>query len=140
MDDAIGCFSLIVAVIFAAWVFDLNYFSDEVTQYSLKCSVPFNNEGECDGDLKTFHKFNFRILDERQEVIWWNPEKVEESGIGKNKDCRIIDRKNWQCEGIQIVDGIFPPPPINLKVKYVSKFAWWKQKIKQWLAGEGNSK
>jgi len=132
MDDQAGCFSLIVIVILAAWVFNLNYFSDEITAYSLECSVPFNNEGECDGDLKTFSKFNFRILDERQEVLHWFPGTIEGAGIEKHKDCRIIDRKNWQCGELRMVDGIITPP-IHFTIKHVSKFAWWKQKVEQWL-------
>jgi len=131
-DDAIGCFSLIVIAIFAAWVFNLNYFSDEITTYSLECSVSFNNEGKCDGDLKTSLKFNYRILDERQEVLQWFPGTIGEAGIEKHKDCRIIDRKNWQCEDIRMVDGIITPP-IYFTSKHVSKYDWWIQKVKQWL-------
>jgi len=138
-DDAIGCLLVIVvivAVILAAWAFDLNnYFSDEITAYSLDCSVPFNNEGKCDGNLKTSRKVNFRILDVRQEVIWWYPEMGKETGLGKYKDCVIMDRKNWQCEDIGMVDGLLITSGNwgLWGLKPVSKFAWWKQKVEQWL-------
>jgi len=125
-----------VAVILAAWAFDLNnYFSDEITLYRLECSVPFNNEGECDGDLKTSVKINYRIVDEKQEVIYWYPETVETVGLGKYEDCIIIDRKNWQCGDMRMVDGLLITSGNwgLWGLKHVSKFAWWKQKVEQWL-------
>jgi hypothetical protein len=138
-DDPLGCLlvtvAVILAAIFTAWAFDLNnYFSDEITAYRLECSVPFNNKGQCDGDLTTVLKLTFRILDERQEIIYWHQAELDMAigSINKFEDCMIIDRKNWQCKDWRMVDGIITTN-IYRQIKHVSKFAWWKQKVEKWL-------
>jgi len=138
-DDGAGFIGFFLVVAFLIWVFDWSPFSDEVTSYSLECSTQFDENGECTGAVNVSTIVNYRVLDERQEVLYWYPDGiygVKISDLFKLNNCLIINRKNWECKNVndndqsitKMIDGIQAPRIVNQK-KYVSKFKWWKEKL-----------
>lgn len=118
-------------------LFDWGFLKGEITEYPVQCEhvVSLN---QCKSPQFTLNKTTYKILSNRQEVIYWSevtktPDKLS--------NCAVINRKNWSCEykdksaKLGFTDGKYwsitnpeMATPVGLdydsKIYYVSRFQW----------------
>lgn len=88
-------FIILILIIISIYKF-LNigaFFSSEITEYSIICKEkPILNK--CDNPKYTLSKTNYKVIPNRQEVVYW----VEDFSPERLTKCAIRNKKNWSCK------------------------------------------
>jgi len=121
----------------AAWAFDWALFSDEITLYPARCADSNTPFDECKNVI-TLNRSTYKLNRQRAEAIYWY-ETSWGDDLKKLVDCKIRNRKNWNCSfpdgsGKIVVrngKGVETNPEARrLKHGYVRRWQWhwirWK--------------
>lgn len=90
----LGSVILLLIIISIYKFFNLGgLFSSEITEYPVMCKEkPVLNR--CDNLEYTLSKTTYKVISNRQEVIYW----VEDFSPERLTKCAIKDKKNWSCK------------------------------------------
>ena len=127
--------AMLLLVVPALWLFDLNPFSFEITVYSVYCGKDTGDHGSC----INLSPITYEVFPDRQEVAYW----TETGTPATLTDCTVRDRKNWECwyKGragrLSMADDTFqeevlkniPGKDTFDSVRYVPKWKWWATRL-----------
>lgn len=90
----ITIYVIIIFLVFLLFkIIDLGFLKSEITEYPIKCNKKLIY-GECKNPGIILSKTTYKLLPNRQEVLYQSPlDKVE-----RLKDCALLDRNNWSCK------------------------------------------
>lgn len=143
IGNIIGVLFFIVFLLLVIKAFDWGFLKGEITEYPVQCTHKLNYGG-CNEPQFTLNKTTYKVLPDRQEVLYWN----EASGtVEKLSKCAVKNRKNWSCSynddsaTFGFTDGRYwsytnqsmasdVGIEFDAKTYYVSKWDWLKLKCR----------